>query len=332
MAASPDSTRCPSPLASPAVITICVATLLTLTADLGLRSGASYAFGLFLFAPFAAGFASTVLGSEGRGWRTKSVFGWTVGLLATTFLLALAAGTDGAICLLMAAPLSCFAAATGTLLGMGVARLARWGDGNGRSGGGSRLSGLLAFPVLWIGMAVEPSLLPEPPLRAVTTSVIIDATPEAVWDTVIAFPPLTSPPEGVLRLGIAYPVGATLEGEGVGAVRRCEFSTGTFVEPVTVWRPGELLAFDVLEQPAPMTETSPWEDLDVPHLSGSFASEKGEFRLTPTADGKLHLQGTTWYRQHLWPQVYWNEIADGLVHRIHGRVLDHVAACAEATG
>ena len=66
------------------------------------------------------------------------------------------------------------------------------------------------------------------------TVVEIDAPPEAVWPNVVAFSALRA--AGVaLPLGIAYPLRATISGRGVGAVRRCEFSTGAFVEPITVW-------------------------------------------------------------------------------------------------
>ncbi|HSD10329.1 MAG TPA: hypothetical protein VLF14_05060 [Candidatus Binatia bacterium] len=33
---------------------------------------------------------------------------------------------------------------------------------------------------------------------------------------------------------------------------------------------------------------------------------------------------STWYRNNLFPQIYWNLWSDALIHRIHRRVLDHV--------
>lgn len=60
----------------------------------------------------------------------------------------------------------------------------------------------------------------------------IAAPPEQVWPHVLDFPELPPPHQLVLLAGIAYPEGAHLEGRGVGAIRRCEFSTGAFVEPI----------------------------------------------------------------------------------------------------
>ena len=43
-----------------------------------------------------------------------------------------------------------------------------------------------------------------------------------------------------------------IEGEGVGAVRHCVFSTGAFVEPITIWNEPRHLRFDVTAMPEPM--------------------------------------------------------------------------------
>ena len=42
---------------------------------------------------------------------------------------------------------------------------------------------------------------------------------------------------------------ARIEGEGVGAIRYCSFSTGDFVEPITAWEKPHRLAFDVVKNP-----------------------------------------------------------------------------------
>src|SRR5207237_6823083 len=80
-------------------------------------------------------------------------------------------------------------------------------------------------------------LLARAPIREVVTSVEIAAPPEKVWPHVQGFADLPPPAEWFFRTGIAYPVRARISGTGVGAVRRCEFSTGPFVEPITVWDP-----------------------------------------------------------------------------------------------
>jgi hypothetical protein len=151
-----------------------------------------------------------------------------------------------------------------------------------------------------------------------------------VWKRVIAFPPLDPPNELLFRAGIAAPLAATIDGEGVGAVRRCKFTTGDFVEPIDVWRPGRELSFHVASQPDPMRELTLYPGPRPPHLDGYLESVKGQFVLEPQADGTTRLVGRTWYRTHMEPAEYWRLWGDAILHRIHLRVLDHVAKLAEA--
>lgn len=113
----------------------------------------------------------------------------------------------------------------------------------------------------------------EPELTSVTSSIIINAEPLEVWKNVIEFPELDEPTEFIFKTGIAYPISAKIVGSGIGSVRHCNFTTGSFVEPITVWNEGKLLKFDVLEQPAPMKELNFW-DIDAPHLHDYFVSKK----------------------------------------------------------
>lgn len=138
------------------------------------------------------------------------------------------------------------------------------------------------------------------------------------------------PPAWFFRAGIAYPVRAVIDGEDVGALRRCEFSTGAFVEPITAWDAPRRLSFDVVAQPDPMRELSPYRAIRPPHLDGAFRARRGELRLAALPDGRTRLEGSTWYTLELAPGGYWRLWADLLVHAIHARVLAHVKRLAEA--
>ena len=58
-------------------------------------------------------------------------------------------------------------------------------------------------------------------------------------------------------------------------------------------------------------------------------SLQGQFRLVALDKDHTLLEGTTWYQNYFWPQMYWREWSDAIVHRIHMRVLEHVKAQAE---
>lgn len=284
-------------------------------AALSVRTFEQYGWSLFLGLPIVVSFLSAFFWCFKRNQSFGSAYGVScLSILALGGLILIFA-LDGLICLLMALPLALALALIGAALG----RLA--GSAVGGPAGASIASFLiLSFPFL---VGFENATAPEPHIREVSTSVLIDARIEDVWDTVIAFPEITEAPKGIFRLGIAYPIEARIVGDGVGAIRYCTFSTGSFVEPITDWDAPHLLAFDVTENPPPMKEISLHGDLHAPHLHGHMVSKKGQFRLSER-DGKVLLEGTTWYTHSISPEFYWGLVSDEIIHRIHLRVLNHI--------
>lgn len=277
----------------------------------------SYGSVLFLMTPFAMGAASAAVYNRDVPQTVRSTLGIAaLGVLftgAATLLFAI----EGLFCLVMAAPIAIVIGAFGALVGRALVT------------GGHRGLHAPALVLLLPGIAFGEAHIAAPTARAVTTSVEIDAPPERVWPNVIGFSDLTEPPSWVFRLGIAYPVRAHISGEGVGAVRRCEFSTGAFVEPITTWSPPTRLAFDVTSQPPSMTEWSPYGAIHAPHLDGYMTSRGGEFDLQALPGGRTRLTGTTHYTLAIYPETYWVPYAEALLHAIHGRVLRHIKALSE---
>lgn len=280
---------------------------------------ASYGISLFLGTPFVVGALTAFLFNRqyaGSERESQHVVLMTLGCVGG---VALGMGAEGAICLLMAAPLAMAIGAMGAVLGRRIALRDH----------GPLVHAFLGVVVLPASAAFEAGR-PATPLREVRSSVVIDAPPEAVWRNVVRFPPLPEPSDLVFRAGIAYPQRAYIVGEGVGAVRYCVFSTGAFVEPITHWEPARRLAFDVHDQPPPMQEWSPYADVAPPHLDGYFRSRRGEFRLVALPGGRTRLEGSTWYEMRLEPAAYWVLFGDALIGRIHDRVLEHVRSVTEA--
>ena len=226
---------------------------------------------------------------------------------------------EGVICLAMAYPLAAVAGLFGALVGKAIA------DFTPHRQQMQPLGALLCLPVL----AMAEPHLPPPPVREIVTSVEIAAPPEIVWNNVVAFPDLPEDRDWYFRLGIACPERAKIDGEGAGAKRYCIFSTGTFVEPITVWDKPRRLAFDVTDQPHTMQELSPYRHVHAPHLNGTLRSRRGEFRLIELPGGRTRLEGRTWYEFGMSPQPYWTTWSDAIIHGIHERVLDHIRTLSE---
>ncbi len=159
---------------------------------------------------------------------------------------------------------------------------------------------------------------------------MVAAPPAAVWRNVVSFSELPPPTEALFRLGIAYPIRARIDGVGAGAIRRCEFSTGTFVEPISAWEAPARLSFDITAQPVPLRELSPYGTIAPPHLQGYFRARRGAFRLTALPGGRTLLVGATWYELDIEPRGYWKIPANAIVSAIHRRVLLHIKRLTEA--
>lgn len=284
-----------------------------------------YGWGLFVGLPFCMGMGSVLLFGYHRERKLLPCLG--VACLSVSLLggCLLAAAMEGVICLFMAAPIGLFLAGLGGLLGYSIQRRPEMSEGGGLNRAG--LVGLvISLPAL---MGAESLAEAASPKYSVTSSVLINAPPQRVWPEVIEFHRMPPPTEWVFKAGVAYPIQARLDGRGVGAIRRCVFSTGPFVEPITCWDEPRRLAFSVTTNPDPMQEWTPYKELHPPHLNDTMVSEGGEFLLVDLGDGRTRLEGTTWYRHGLWPAFYWKLWSDQIIHTIHLRVLNFIKSEAE---
>jgi len=279
-----------------------------------------YGWTLFLLLPLVLGFTSTLIYDP----KGDKPFGKCLGvgflsILTIGFLIMITA-IEGLVCLAMALPLAAPLIALGVLLGWALTRELK----NSRAGVGLSVILFLVMPLF---MGFEISNKSTPTVHEVVSTVEIDAPIETVWKNVVEFPEIDEAPQGILRFGFAYPINAHIEGKGVTAVRYCNFNTGAFVEPITAWQEPNLLAFDVRDQPAPMTELGLYENLHVAHLE-YLRSQKGQFRLYER-DGKTVVEGTTFYKHDIAPDLYWSLFSDEIIHKIHLRVLNHIKEVSE---
>ena len=281
----------------------------------------NYGGALFLGVPFVAGATSAFLLNREQVTNASA----TLRLAALTVLLGsvgvLLFALEGLICVVMALPLAIPTVLLGAVLGRVIAL--------------RRPSTALHAVVLVLavpGVAALETAGPPPVVREIVSAIEVEAPPEIVWHHVAAFGEIPDPPAWFFRLGIAYPVRAVMDGEGVGALRRCEFSTGAFLEPIIAWDAPRRLSFDVAAQPDPMRELTPYRGVHPPHLDGTFRARRGEFRLVALPHGRTRLEGSTWYALDMTPNTYWAFWADLVVHAIHDRVLAHVKRLAETNG
>lgn len=282
----------------------------------------SYAWTLFATIPAGFGVLCSLLFGYHQQRRLAECIALSMTALLITGGILFVLLIEGAICIAMAAPIVAALVLVGTFIGY-IIQMNYWNCRNRTN------STNLVLMLLPASLALE-TALPQPiPLHAVTTTIEIAAPPAAVWKNVVTFSTLPEPTEWIFKTGLAYPTHAEITGTGPGAIRRCCFSTGDFIEPITVWDEPRTLAFSVEQNPPPMTEFNPFGHVEAAHLHGYMMSERGQFQLVDLGDGRTRLEGTTWYRHGLFPAAYWRMWSDFVIHRIHLRVLRHVKTLTE---
>jgi hypothetical protein len=278
-----------------------------------------YGYMLFVASPFVIGLVTSYLANRNvelsLGRTTSIVFaGMLLGGLAI-----LGVAIEGAICLLMAAPLVGAMSFVGGLLGRAFAL--------GRKQSHTTLMSVALLPFLIAGEALLP---PRAGFESVE-SVDVAASPAEVWDAVVHMGPIPSQPAAPFRWGLAYPVRGEIVGTGVGSIRRGVFSTGVAYERVTEWEPQRKLSFIVLSDPPMLNEISPYQHVYAAHVVGYFKTKDARFEITTLADGRTRLTLSTRHELDLEPALYWMPITKWAIHENKMRVLHHFARQAETT-
>ena len=295
-------------------LTILIAIPLTVWGIYGIGE---YGIALFFLTPLLIGLASTIFFGYKRNVTYKESRNIAFLTLIIFSLGLFAFAIEGLICIAMAAPIAVLLTWLGSFFGHEI--ISKAPDSS---------SAVLLIVMVSIPTMAFTEKESEHQLSSVVTSIVISADSETVWKNVVEFPELDEPTEFIFKTGIAYPINARIEGTGVGAVRYCNFTTGSFVEPVTEWDEPRLLKFNVVDQPEPMKEISFW-DIDAPHLHDYFVSKQGQFKLTALPNGQTKLEGTTWYYHNIKPALYWRPWSNYIIHQIHKRVLNHIKANSE---
>jgi uncharacterized membrane protein YhaH (DUF805 family) len=278
----------------------------------------AYGFGLFVVSPVVIGATTAYFANRKRDLGAGRTARLVTGATALGGVALVIAALEGIVCIILASPLALGAALVGSLLGRAIAR---YTSGSPRQ----TVPALVLLPLLF---ALENAW-------AATTSFVtyetieVRAPPEVIWRALVHMDPIDEPLALPFRLGVAYPISGEVIGEGVDAVRRGRFSTGTAVERVTEWLPNRKLAFAVVDDVPAMHELSPYEHVHAPHVIGYFRTTDTSFELVPRADGGTDILERTAHELRLDPVLYWLPLARWVIHENNTRVLNHIRRQAE---
>jgi hypothetical protein len=238
---------------------------------------------LFFLLPFATGLAT---GLFARGMRIV-VASLVIAALVCTAILLLTK-MEGWVCVLMSSPLIAIGMTIGALIGVWIRRKGI----DGRPGATTlRLFIWLVIPFFLMGADYsEKTSRRTPRFETITNQVIVDASPETVWQELKGFDKITGSKTFLMKIGLPVPVSCKMDGEGVGAKRTCYFEQGSIEERVTEWQPPNSMKFEITASDVP---GRPWL---------SFKDAAYEIR---PFNGKTVVKRSTTIISRLSPAWYW---------------------------
>lgn len=272
--------------------------------------GLSQTYATFVGLPLLIGVLTTYLTRPKSGLGATLKF-TTVILCAVCPLLG-----EGAVCLLMAAPIFYAVAITGYFIVAGISQLV---SPRGRSG---MMSIIVLLPFLFGKATSKPTSIRNPRTIITSRTAIVAADPEKVWDTLLHRDDLVSDRlPFFLRLGFPRPTKLERSRDGT---TRLTFDPGS--EP---W-PGTNVIVSHQEVDAAHRRLIFIIEHDGTKLARWLTFVQTRFEVEPCAGGSRLRQVTT-FRQRMQPGFYWNSLQRFAMGQMHRYALANVKRAAEMT-
>ena len=253
-----------------------------------------YGVSFFVVFPFAVGFAVGTL--EGN---KKTYYAILIGLLASLGFL-LAGALEGLICVLMALPIFLFMMYLGYYF-QNKSKKKRVND--------SEILMASIFPILVLLFAnpIEKMLRSEPQVVTIKNSIILEYSPEVVFDEVKQMDKLDAKKPIGLKLGLPSPYQCVLEADTIGAKRNCLFENGKIIAEITKYEKGKVLEMDVIDYT--LTGRDWFEFVDATY---TFEEINDQTKITRTSS----------YKSILYPRTYWQPLENWGIEQEHIFVLN----------
>ncbi|WP_300565890.1 hypothetical protein [Flavobacterium sp.] len=259
-----------------------------------------YGLSFFVFLPFILGY---ILGKS----TIKKIS--LVGLifsLVLFFILLLAGGLEGMVCILMALPLVIGAIALGALAKYLLNR-------NQKKSNSDQLiknSILPLFLFLGFGFLEKELTKNDKEIISVKTEITLPYSTVEVYDAIKSVDTLIAQKTFLMKLDLPIPNKCILEKEEVGGLRTCYFSGGTITERITELEKGKVLRMDVIDY----------------KLTGRkwLGFKEAIYYFNKVGKDSCKLTRVTTYTSVLTPRFYWQPLEKIGISQEHDYVFDNL--------
>jgi hypothetical protein len=225
---------------------------------------------LFLLLPLVTGLAIGLVARRINILIASAAIGV---ILCTSVLLA--TGQEGWVCVIMSAPLILFGLSVGALAGWFI----RTQIDKSKQAKVLNLLVLFILPFFLMGAnSLEEPLRQHPRHETFTSVLVIDSTPDKVWNSIKTMERVTAHKGFLMKIGLPVPVSCKVDKEEVGGTRTCYFEEGFIEERITEWKPPHSMKLVITAWDVP---GRPW--LDFVDASYEIHEENGRTVMTRTS-------------------------------------------------
>jgi hypothetical protein len=199
---------------------------------------------LFILLPVATGFATALVARQVNVVTASLI----IGLLLCTAVL-LTTGKEGWVCVLMSAPLIAGGLTIGACTGFLIRKYVIEKSNKPTV---LNLLMLAVIPLFLMGAnSAEQQSRRTARAETVTSTLIVDALPEKVWDQLKSMDKIGGSKGLLMRIGLPVPVSCVMDHEGVGGKRTCYFDSGYIEERITEWNPPNSMKLEITASDVP---------------------------------------------------------------------------------
>lgn len=259
-----------------------------------------YGLSFFVFLPFTLGY---ILGKSTI--KAISLWGLIISLIIF-FILLLAGGLEGMVCILMAMPLIIGAVALGSLIKYLVKR-----QQNKDKNENLIKSSILPFCLFLIFGFVETELTKNNNnIIEIKSEIIVPYSTMEVYETIKSVDTLDTKKPFLMKLDLPVPQKCILEDEKIGGIRTCYFEGGKIVERITELEKGKILKMDVIDY----------------QLTGRkwLGFSEAIYLFDELENGQTKMTRITTYSSELYPRFYWKPLEKIGIEQEHEYVFSNL--------
>ncbi len=239
--------------------------------------------------------------------------------LAIFSLILIAAGAEGAICIIMAIPFIGFAMFVGFTIGFIISVLDE-----------KRHTGSVIVFILFINPASYIfDTYTKPIEETVTTEIMVNSSNDKVWKLLNTKINFSTPDFILFEKGVSYPKNITLINKNGKLGYSCQTNNDQLQLNIDEFIKNKKIKFSLENQTVPMKELTPYQEIDAKHLHDYFIVKYGEITLDKLSENKTKITARTQYSYKIAPQWYWKKWSGYIIDKMQSHVLQSIKTQSE---